>query len=71
MSSIQVAKVSMGYMTPLTRPSCRNCVHGKEEHQYRRPPFDTVTWQCKKGGFRTLAMACCQQHVRDQFVPGR
>lgn len=61
MSTIQVTKIGIGYQSPGQRPSCRNCKHGEEVRADRMPPFDTAYWRCKRFGFRTTAMATCQQ----------
>ena len=62
MSSIQVAKIGMGYQTATKRPSCMNCKHGDQNFADRAPPWNTAHWTCKKGGFNTTAMAICSQH---------
>jgi hypothetical protein len=61
-SSAQVAKLTMGYQLANQRPACKNCHHVQEQREDRMPPYDTVRWQCKKGGFLTSAMATCNQH---------
>jgi hypothetical protein len=61
--TINSMKQSMGFQLAGLRPACRNCKHGNEEIAERAPPFDTRSWKCKKGGFRTTAMAVCKEHV--------
>jgi hypothetical protein len=60
--TIDAMKQSMGVQVASARPACRNCKHGREEIADRSPPFDTRSWKCKKGGFRTTAMATCNEH---------
>lgn len=60
--TIEAMKRSMGVQLASLRPACRNCKHGKEEIADRMPPYDTRSWKCKKGGFRTTAMAVCNEH---------
>lgn len=62
MSSIQVAKLSMRWVSAKSRPGCKNCVHGDEEREDRMPPFNTVRWRCRKAGFLTSPMAVCNEH---------
>lgn len=62
MSSIQAAKLGMGYQTATQRPSCKNCKHSDEQLVDRMPPYDKAGWRCTKGGFITWAMAICNQH---------
>ena len=62
MSSIQVAKLGMGYQTATKRPSCMNCKHGDQQLVDRMPPYDKAGWRCTKGGFGTTALAVCKQH---------
>lgn len=62
MSTIAVAKIGMGYQAALQRPACRNCKHGEERRADRMPPYNTAHWYCKKGGFKTTAMATCDEY---------
>jgi hypothetical protein len=60
--TIDAMKRSMVFQSATVRPACRNCKHGHEEIAERMPPYDTRSWKCKKGGFRTTAMATCNEH---------
>lgn len=62
MSSIAVAKSSMGFTPAKSRPGCCNCIHVKRDYQDRMPPYDTASWTCKKGGFYVTAQAICKKH---------
>lgn len=62
MSTIQGAKLSMGFLAAKQRPSCNNCYYCEERYEERMPPYNTKSWNCKKGGFMTSAMATCNQH---------
>lgn len=66
MSSIDNAKAAMGWVPATKRQSCRNCTHGEECIAERMPPFDTKSWECKLGGFKTSAGAVCIKHERRQ-----
>jgi hypothetical protein len=66
--TIDAMKQSMGFQSATFRPSCRNCKHGHEEIAERMPPYDTRSWKCKKGGFRTTAMATCNEHQPEGAV---
>ena len=68
MSSIQVAKLGMGFLSANQRHACKNCRHGEERRADRMPPYDTATWYCKKGGFMVSAMAACDQHQAPKEV---
>ena len=68
MSGIIVSKAVQGFIAANARPSCRNCKHVNQRVAERNPPFDTVSWFCKKGGFYTSALAICNQH--DPMRPG-
>jgi hypothetical protein len=61
--TIEAMKQSMGFQFATLRPACKNCKHGHEEIAERMPPYDTRSWKCKKGGFRTTAMATCNEHT--------
>lgn len=63
MSTIAVAKIGMGYQAAQQRPACRNCKHGDERRADRMPPYDAAHWYCKQGGFKTTAMATCNEHA--------
>jgi ribosomal protein L37AE/L43A len=56
MSSIQAAKLGMGYLSANQRPACKNCHHSTQKS------VEPVMWFCKKGGFITTAMAACDEH---------
>lgn len=60
--TIETTKLRMGFQSAGFRSACRNCIHGHEEIADRMPPYDTRSWKCKKGGFRTTAMAVCKDH---------
>lgn len=60
--TIDAMKQSMRFKGASLREACRNCKHGHEEIAERMPPYDTRSWKCKKGGFRTTAMAVCAEH---------
>lgn len=62
MSSIAVAKLGMGYVSAKARNSCGNCKLGDQQFADRMPPYNTATWRCKKGGFKTTALAVCNEH---------
>lgn len=62
MSTIAVVKASAGYQPANQRQACKNCAQGEEVRTDRMPPYDTATWQCKRFGFKTTAMAICHQH---------
>ncbi len=62
MSSITNAKAVMGYVAASKRQACRNCHHGDECRADRMPPYDSVMWRCKLGGFVTSAGAICIKH---------
>ncbi len=64
MSSIAGTKAAINYQAANQRPACKNCAQGEEMRADRMPPFDTATWQCKRFGFKTTAMAICQHHQR-------
>lgn len=64
MGTIAMAKLSMGFKHASEREACRNCRHVKEEREDRMPPYDTVRWRCKKGGFMVTAAAVCKEHER-------
>lgn len=64
MGTIATAKSAMGYQAASARDGCRNCVGGEEVRPERMPPWDKPYWNCKPGGFRTTAMAICNQHKR-------
>lgn len=71
MSSIQAAKLGIGYQAANQRPSCKNCKHGEEVRADRMPPFDTASWQCVRFSFRTTATATCFQHqAKFSTTPG-
>lgn len=57
-----VAKANQGFIAANQRQGCNTCQHGKELREDRMPPYDTASWQCKFGGFRTTAKAICNQH---------
>lgn len=61
MSTIDVAKSSMGFQSAGQRDGCKNCRHGEQHYVDRAPPYDRAGWRCKKGGFMTSAMAICQR----------
>jgi hypothetical protein len=56
MSSIQSAKIAMGYQTANQRPACCRCAH-VEERGTHYPPV----WHCNYGGFLTNANAICSR----------
>lgn len=68
MSTIAVAKIGMGYQPATARAACRNCKHGDERRADRMPPYDTAHWHCKKGGFKTTAMAVCKEYAVEYFT---
>ncbi|MFZ5566701.1 MAG: hypothetical protein ACOY95_06835 [Pseudomonadota bacterium] len=62
MSSIQVAKSSMGFQSAGQRDGCARCYHVTKvspDLAYAGP--NNPQWKCRKGGFLTSAMAICQQ----------
>lgn len=58
-----VAKTNQGFVAANERQGCNNCTHGEEKREERLPPYDTASWRCKLGGFRTTAKAVCDKHV--------
>lgn len=62
MGTIKTAQSAMGYQPAGQRDGCRNCVSGEEQREERMPPWDKPYWRCNAGGFRTSAMAICNQH---------
>jgi len=62
MSTIKVAMSLQGFVAANKRPACRNCISGDEQRADRSPPFDTVSWYCRKGGFYVTAQAVCKQY---------
>lgn len=62
MSSIQAAKLGMGFQSAIQRPSCSNCKHVAREFEGRFASPSTSHWKCLKGGFMTSTMAICRQH---------
>lgn len=60
MSSIQVAKSSMGFQSAGQRDSCARCRHVTVIKDGLYGP-NTSQWKCVQGGFMTSAMAVCQR----------
>lgn len=64
--SANVAKTNQGFIAANMRQSCSNCTHGRERREDRMPPYDSSSWHCKLGGFRTTAKAICDRYVAEQ-----
>ena len=60
--SIDTKKSSMGWVSAKKRQDCHNFKHGDESISERSPPFETKSWVCKLGGFKTGAGAVCIKH---------
>lgn len=58
MSSIEVWKISSGFLQARQRPACQNCAHGHEQ----RVDVNTYRFRCTLGGFMTSAGAVCNKH---------
>jgi len=56
------AKTRLGFIPANQRQGCNNCEHGEERREDRMPPYDSASWHCKLGNFRTTAKAICDRY---------
>ena len=63
-----IAKANQGFIPSNMRQSCSNCYHSREQREDRMPPYDSVNWYCKLGGFRTTAKAICDRYQAEKIA---